>query len=102
MEKMQLQDDQIISILEKAVRISARISKIIMRVCQKEAQKGCEDPYLLEEMVMAYAIAISKFSQYKVDEKKLVTWLEFENRAQMAVRLAFDHLGQEIFNKQKL
>ena len=91
----QLADEIAQNMANRAVEIAGRITKYVTREIQKEVKKGCKEPFLLEDMVLAYAIAMSNYSLFSVVEPKQ-PWDKFEQKLKGAVNTACSHIRNQI------
>ena len=91
----ELTDETSQNMANRAVEIAGRITKYVTREIQKEVKKGCREPFLLEDMVLAYAIAMSNYSLFSVVEPKQ-PWDKFEQKLKGAVNTACSHIRNQI------
>ena len=83
-----------------AVEIAAQVNKYVTREVLRPVNCGSCNPYLLEEMVLAYAVAMSNFALYKtLDHGK--TWDDFKQKAIDSLEIAFDHCKTTMEEEKK-
>ena len=91
----ELTDETSQNMANRAVEIAGRVTKYVTREIQKEVKKGCREPFLLEDMVLAYAIAMANYSLYSVVEPHQ-PWIKFEEKLKGAVSVACSHIRDQI------
>lgn len=92
-----MSDDQ--KRMNRAVEIANKVNKFLWKQVMREEKSGEQFPLLLEDMALAYAIAMSNYSIYKNTNHQR-TWNDFTHKALDAVKIACDHIQVEI-DKQK-
>ena len=82
---------------EAAVDIAGHVNIYVHRECQRKVNHGINSPFMLEDMTLAYATAMAKFSLYKVlPPEKRPLWSDMEEAAISALQVALSHVKQEI------
>lgn len=82
---------------EAAVSIAGNVNNYIHRECHRKSNHGTLSPWMLEDMTLAYAASMAKFSLYKaLPEDKRPLWSDMEEAAIEALKLALSHVKIEI------
>ena len=82
---------------QRAIKIASKVAKIIVEEVVKLEQAEKENkPFMLEDMVHSYVVAMANFSVYQSMKKdnKALKWEQFEAKAIDGVKCAFDHISQ--------
>lgn len=88
-----------------AVSIAGEVTKYVTREVNKlrgHSMYGKLDPFMAEEMVFSYAIALSNYSLYRVINDPNKQWEQFEDKAMLAVRIALGHMSKEVEKENRI
>lgn len=86
-----------------AVEIAKQVTIYVHRESQRKVNHGAMNPFLLEDMTLAYASALAKFSLYKsLPEDKRPSWEQMQMDAIEALTVAFSHIQAEIEKEGKV
>jgi hypothetical protein len=97
MTNEELENMQSQKLANTAVEIAGKVNQYVHRECQRKVNHGIHEPYMLEEMVSAYATAMAKFSLYKaLPSDKRPTWDEMKEASIDELKIAFDHFKQQM------
>lgn len=86
--------------LERAIELAKGALNFVQTRCKELSTQDEKDPYMLEQMTLAYAVAISNYSAYS-EHAPDTPWGFFKENALYSLTVAFDHMEKEFINKKE-
>lgn len=93
--------------MEARIKHCSMIANKVVRVIQKEVKllsvMGENDPFLVQDMSVAYASAILKFMLYKAlkENDKEINWNDLKEASHKAIDIAFLHCEDQFIKPPK-